>query len=439
MRKTLLSIALLAAAWETGAANLSEIYQMARKQDAQYASAQAAYQAGLEVLPQGRAGLLPSLNLSANLRHINSDTDAGSRDYSSRGAALALTQPLFRKQNLTQYDQAKLQAQAVEAQWKAAEQDLILRVAKAYFDVLLAQDNVATAEAQKAAIGEQLALAKKSFEVGAATIVDTHEAQARYDATEAELIAARNTLEVARRALERLIMSEAPALARLSESARISLPEPADMAAWGKQAREGSLAVAIQQAQAEIARREIDKQRSGYLPTLDLAASYSDTRNGSVGGVSGIDSQSATIGLELGWNLFQGGVTDSLVRQAVANKERALFDLENAMRQAELDSRQAYLGVVSGEARVRALGQAVVSNEAQLRSTKLGREVGVRTAVDVLNAQQSLFSARRDLAAARYQALQSGLQLKAVVGGLGEADLKAIDALLVEPSPPAGK
>jgi outer membrane protein len=436
MRLTLLSVALCVAASGTSAANLGDIYQQARKNDAVYAAAYAAYKAGLEKLPQGRALLYPSVNLSASARHSETDSSAttsGWRSSDPYGFTLALNQPLYRKQNLATYEQAKLQTLLAEQQLKLAEQDLILRVAQAYFAVLEAQDNVATAEAQKAAIAEQLALAKRSFEVGAATIVDTHEAQARYDATSAQGIAARNDLEVKRRALEKLILAEAPGLARLAEKASMRLPDPNDMAAWVRQAETGSLAVAASQTADEIARREVDKQRGGHLPTLDLAASYSDSRNTSttLGGTY-VDTQTAQIGVELAWNLYQGGATDSRIREAVANQEKARFELDNARRQAVLDTRQAFLGVLSGDARVKALEQAVVSSETQLKSTKLGLEVGVRTGVDVLNAQQQLFTAQRDLASARYAALLSGLQLKAAAGSLVEDDLKAIDALLKE-------
>ena len=434
MRLTLLPLVLALAVSGAEAANLGDIYQQARKNDAVYAAAYAAYKAGLEKLPQGRALLYPSVNLSASARHSETDSSlSGNNSSTPYGVTLALNQPLYRKQNLETYEQAKLQVLLAEQQLKLAEQDLILRVAQAYFAVLEAQDNVATAEAQKAAIAEQLALAKRSFEVGAATIVDTHEAQARYDATSAQEIAARNDLEVKRRALEKLILAEAPGLARLMDKASVSLPEPNDMAAWVRQAETGSLAVAASQTADEIARREIDKQRGGHLPTLDLAASYSDTRNTSttLGGTN-VDTQTAQIGVELAWNLYQGGATSSRIREAVANQEKARFELDNARRQAVLDTRQAYLGVLSGDARVKALEQAVISSETQLKSTKLGLEVGVRTGVDVLNAQQQLFSAQRDLAAARYAALLSGLQLKAAAGSLGEDDLKAIDALLKE-------
>jgi len=431
MRKTCLSIGLAVLFGQADAANLTDIYRLAQQNDAVYASAQAAYQAGMEKLLQARSLLLPSLNLAAGLNHYETDTNVSDpKHYTSPGLTLTLIQPLYRKQNLEALEQARLQVQAVEAQLKLARQSLILRTAQAYFDVLQAQDNLATAQAQKAAIAQQLAQARKSFEVGAATIVDSHEAQASFDATVALEIAAGNDLEVKRRTLEKLIMAEAPKLDPLASNVAAPRPQPDDMNAWVKQAEVDSLSVVVGLANAEVARREVARQNAGYLPTLDLAVSYGLTNNTVVGSVSGVDSRSAAIGLQLGWNLYQGGATRSLVREAVANQEKARFDLENARRQAALDTRQAYLGVVSGDARVAALQQAVVSSETQLKSTKLGQEVGVRTAVDVLNAEQQLYSAQRDLAAARYAALLSGLNLKAAAGVLSEADMQALDALL---------
>ena len=340
-------------------------------------------------------------------------------------------QLLFREQNLEVYEQGKIQALLSEQQLKLAEQELLLRVATAYFDVLRAQDVLATAQAQKQAFAEQLAQARKSFEVGAATITDTHEAQARYDLTTAQEIAALNDLDVKRRALEKIISRESPSLARLAEGATMPLPEPANMEAWVKQAEEDSLGVAVSRSGFELARREVRRQRGGYLPNLDLQASYADNRNTSTTlAGTGVDTQTSQIGVVLGWNLFEGGATDSRVREAVANQEKTRYDLEDARRQSRLDARQGFLGVLSGDAQTRALEQALVSSEAQLKSTKLGLEVGVRTRVDVLNAQQQLFTTRRDLSAARYQTLLAGLQLKAAAGTLGEEDLKALDALL---------
>ncbi len=410
-----------------GNTNLGAVYQLARENDAEYAAARESFKAGQEKVPQGKAGLLPTVNLGANARQNESRSNGVSSDYDSRSISLTLTQPIYRKQNLETYAQAKIQALISEQQLQLAEQKLLLTVAQAYFAVLQAQDVLTTAQSQKSAFAEQLAQARKSFEVGASTITDTHEAQARYDLTVAQEIAAMNDLEVTRRSLEKIINSESPELARLAEGVRMTLPEPNNMDAWVKQAEEDSLSVSLNQSTLELARRDVERLRAGHLPTLDLTANYSDSRNPS----SSINSsRSGSIGLEFGWLLYQGGLIGSRVREAVAIQEKTRFDLDNARRQARLDARQGFLGVLSGDAQVKALEQALVSSEAQLKSTKLGLEVGVRTRVDVLNAQQQLFTTKRDLAAARYQTLVAGFQLKAAAGRLTEDDLKAVDALL---------
>lgn len=439
MRLTL-CLALACATQLAWGANLGEIYHLALDNDATYAAAREAYKAGLEKLPQGRALLLPNVSLSASLSHTSSEysglppplPSVYSQSSDPYGFSLSLTQPIYRKQNLESYEQAKLQVLQAEQTLKVAQQDLLLRVAHAYFDVLQAQDVLVTVGAQKQADAEQLAQAKKSFEVGAATIVDTHEAQARYDLSVAQEIAGRNDLDVKQRTLEKLIAREAPALARLNDQATMRLPEPSNMDAWVARAGADNLAVALSRTGLEAARREVDKQKGGHYPTLDLTASYSDNRNQMVGFYPGIGGNVSSIGLQFALPLYQGGAIDSRVREASANLEKARFDLESARRQAILDARQAYLGVISDIAQVQALKQALVSSEAQLKSTKLGLEVGVRTRVDVLNAQQQVSSTRKDLAAARYQTLIAGLTLKAAAGALADADLKSLDALLLE-------
>ncbi len=414
-------------AW-AGSANLSALYQMALENDAEYAAARESFKAGQEKIPQGRAGLLPTISLGANARYNQARSSISpSTSYDSRSLSLTFTQPLYRKQNLEAFEQSKVQALLSEQQLKLAEQNLLLSVAQAYFAVLQAQDVLATAQSQKQAYAEQLAQARKGFEVGTATITDTHEAQARYDLTTAQEIAAQNDLEVKRRSLEKIISRETPELAGLVTEAKLVLPEPNNMDAWVKQAEEDSVSVHLGQSALELARRDVLRQRGGHHPTLDLSANYSDSRNPSSTIAS---SRAGSIGLELGWLLYQGGIVDSRVREAVALREKARYELDNSRRQARLDARQGFLGVLSGDAQVTALEQALVSSEAQLKSTKLGLEVGVRTRVDVLNAQQQLFTTRRDLAAARYQTLIAGLQLKAAAGRLSEDDFKAIDALL---------
>lgn len=434
MRRTALIVVLTLLAPLAAAENLSDIYRLALANDPVYAAAREAYRAGLERLPQARATLLPSLNLSAFARNTDTDVSStpGSTSNQPYGYGLTLTQPIYRKQNLETLAQARLQVTLAEQQLRLAQQALQLRAAQAYFDVLLAEDTLTTAQAQKQAFAEQLAQARRSFEVGAATIVDSHEAQARHDLAVAQEIAAANDLEVKRRALEKLINQNAPRLAPLKDPVALPLPSPSGMDPWVQQAQEQSLGVLLNQSALEIARREVERQRGGHFPSLDLTAQYTDTRRTSTlpGSGTSTNVKSGSIGLEFNLPLYQGGGTDARVREAVANLERARFELDNARRQAALDARQAYLGVVSGQARSKALEQALVSNEAQLRSTKLGLEVGVRTRVDVLNAEQQRYATLRDLYAARYQVLLAGLQLKAAAGSLSEDDLKGIDALL---------
>ncbi|MBU1977796.1 MAG: TolC family outer membrane protein [Gammaproteobacteria bacterium] len=410
------------------AANLMDVYRDAQQQDAAYASARAAYEAGQEKAPQGLALLLPSINLSANTSRNEVDSPTTNRQYNANGYNLSLTQPVYRKQNFAQYEQSKSQVVQAEAQFAVARQDLIVRVAQAYFDVLLAQDNVALAGAQKAAIGEQLEMAKRNFEVGTVTITDTHEAQARFDLTTAQEIAAQNDLEFKNRALQ-LILGKIPAhLNALNDKLPLVLPEPNDMTKWVEQAEQQSPQIAIQRAALEIATQEVERNRGGHHPTLDLVAGYGQNSNSSYLVSGTVTSQ--TVGLQLNLPIFQGGSVNSKVREALANKEKARQDLELGNRQAALQTRQAFLGVTSGLAQVKALEQALVSSQSSLDSTRLGQEVGVRTNVDVLNAQQQLYTAKRDLSQARYNYIISQLKLKSAVGALQDEDVEQVNRWL---------
>ncbi len=418
--------------------NLMDTYRDALANDAALASARAAYLAGQEKLPQGRALLLPSINLSANTTWNETDIQyrgtssfpGGQRNYNTNGATLSLSQPIYRRQNWAQYEQGKLQSAVAEIQYAAAQQGLMLNVSQAYFDALLAQDNASLAGAQKKAIQEQLDQAKMSFEVGTATITDTHEAQARFDLASASEIAALNELEIRQRALEKIIGKLPGTLATLVAELPLQTPEPSDISKWVEAAEQNNLLVQTKRASAEIANQEVERNRGGHHPTLDLVASYSDTgATGSTFGV-GNDTKASVIGLQLNLPLYQGGGTSSRVREAVANQEKARQDLTLEVRQSSLSTREAYLGVTSGAAQVRALEQALVSSQSSLDSTRLGLEVGVRTNVDVLNAQQQLFSAKRDLYKARYAYLINRLKLKSAAGTLAEDDLLQVNQWL---------
>ena len=436
----LLLTALLGLNGAAQAADLLETFRAAQANDPVFAAARAALQASQEKLPQGRALLLPSVSLSANSTLNDSTTQYqgaspfpgadGNRRYNSHGYGVNLTQPLFRQQNWLTYSEAELQVAQAEAQFRIAEQDLILRVAQAYFDVLIAQDSVGLAEAQKTAIAEQLEQARRNFEVGSATITDTHEAQARYDLTGAQEIAAQNDLEIRKRALQQLIDTVPQDLRHLGKGFKLEPPQPADMEKWVDDARSGSLQLAIAQAGAEIAEKEVARNRGGHYPTLDLVANYSNNQSGGGSFGVGSDTTNKSVGVQLNLPLFQGGATNSKWREAEANRERARQELEDTRRSVAQQTRQAYLGVVSGIAQVKALQQALTSSESVLEASKLGHEVGVRTNLDVLNAQQQLYATRRDLYQAQYNYLLNQLRLKAAAGSLGEEELGRVNRAL---------
>ena len=428
----------ISAAMPVQSADLLEIFRLAQSADAVYGSARAAWTATQEKLPQGRSGLLPSASLSASTQyndrsiHFRDPNLVGSNtQFNSNVYSLSITQPLYRRQNTVVYEQAKTQLEQADAVLAQAAQDLIARVSQAYLDVLLAQDNVALAGAQKTAIAEQLAQAKISFEVGTATITDTHEAQARYDLSVSQEIAARSDLEIKTRALDQLIGRAAPSLAPLSPALKLLSPEPAVINKWVEEARSNNLLVRAAESALTLAGQEVERNRGAHYPTLDAFATLSENRSGAgnLGG-AGTDINNKIIGLQLAVPLYQGGLVNSRVREAMANEEKARQDLENARRTAELNARQNYMGVTRVIAQVKALEAALTSSQSALDSSRLGREVGVRTQVDVLNAQQQLFSARRDLAQAKYNYILSTLRLKAAVGRLAEEDLSAVSAWL---------
>jgi len=436
--KFLIALAFAGSALNAQSADLLQVYRDAASFDAQYAAARAARDAGLERLPQGRAGLLPTIGLSANTTWNDLESTprtAGiptrNSEFNSNGWNVSLSQPLFRWQNWDGFKQAELAAVLAEMQFAQAGQDLMLRVSQAYFDVLLAQETLATTQAQKIAFAEQLESAKRNFEVGTATITDTHEAQARYDLAIATQLAAESDLAIKRQALLTLTGKETDVLKGLRPGMQIGAPQPTDIGQWISAAEAGNLAVQVAQTNLEVASREVERQRAGHYPTLDLVATHGKSGTGfSTTTNSGNDSKSTTIGLQLAVPLYAGGTVSSKVREAAALNEKARADLNFARRQATLGASQAYLGVNSGLAQVKALEAGVASSQLAVESNKLGYEVGVRINIDVLNAQSQLFDTRQKLAKARLDTLISQLRLKSAAGTLSEADLASINALL---------
>jgi outer membrane protein len=443
MQKPLIAVLLASALFtlDAQAADLIQVYQQALANDATYASARAALAAGEESITQGRSGLLPTIGVTGDVTKNNSDFNnwnGNPQMYSGSNLRtnefqVTLQQPLFRWDRWETYQQSKLQVSISEAQFAQAQQDLITRVAQAYFDVLSAQDTLESTRAQKVATTEQLASAKRNFEVGTQTITDTHEAQAAYDLVVSQEIAAVNDLENKKTALQAIIGAPPAALATLRPGLTLAAPQPGNVDQWVSAAENQNYAVTVAQLQLESAQRDISRNRAGHYPTLDLVASslHRDV-NGQFDRTSG-KTVGNSIGIQYSIPIFQGFAVTSKVRQSIALEDKARNDLEANRRNAALNARQSFLGVNSGLAQVKALEAAEVSSNSALESNKLGYQVGVRINIDVLNAQRQLYQTRTDLAKARYNTILAGLKLKAAAGSLREADLQPINALLQQP------
>ncbi|GAB3427147.1 TolC family outer membrane protein [Massilia solisilvae] len=451
MQKPLIAVLLAGAFFslEAQATDLIQVYQQALANDATFASARAAVAAGREKTTQGRAGLLPTIAASGSVTKNDTNVapwNLGAPNVLKDGTvdglvtektsnlrtdvwSVSLTQPLFRWDRWETYQQGKLAAAIAEAQFAQARQDLITRVAQAYFDVLGAQDTLESVRAQKAAVTEQLASAKRNFEVGTQTITDTHEAQAAYDLTVAQEFAAVNDLDNKRNALQAIIGTVPGDLAPLRQGVTLTAPQPLTIDNWISSAENQNPLVQVQQLNVESSKHEISRRRAGHYPTLDLVASSTHQK------VDGQTQNSATtknnaIGVQWSIPLFNGFAVTSQVRESIALEDKARNDLEATRRNAALQARQAYLGVNSGLAQVKALEAAEISSQSALESNKLGYQVGVRINIDVLNAQKQLYSTRTDLAKARYNTIVNGLKLKSAAGTLREEDLAPVNGLL---------
>ncbi len=419
------------------AADLLQTYQDALQNDPVYAGARAALTAGQEKSVQGRALLMPAVNLVGTNSLSEANYTVGSTGINggralSNNYAVQLSQPLFHWENWQQFEQSKLLVTVSEAQFGQARLDLMIRVSQAYFDVLSAQDTLESVQANKTAITEQLAFAKRNFEVGTTTITDQHEAQARYDLAVAQEFAAQNDLEIKRSTLQQIIGHEPAALMPLRKGVQLTAPEPLNINDWVSAAEHNNYGVVGAQINQEIAKRSISLNRAGHLPTLDLVANVGRSSNSAIPVMQqpAFVAESKSVGIQLNVPIFSGFAVTSKVREAIALEDKAGDDYEAARRNAALAARSAYLGVNSGLAQVRAYEQAEISSQSSLQSNKLGYEVGVRINIDVLNAQQQLYTTQQNLAKARYDTIMNGLRLKSASASLKEEDLVQINTLL---------
>jgi outer membrane protein len=416
--------------------SLVQLYESARAYDATYQGALAQYDASLARADQAKAGILPQVGLTANAtaseQTITAAGQTARRNLPTQSAGISATQPLYRPANWAAWEQAQRQTGMAQATLTIAGQDLIVRVSQAYFDVLSSQDSLALVKAQKVAVAEQLAFAKRNFEVGTATITDQREAQARYDLVISQEIAAENDLQVKKLALDQLVGRPDSQPTPLATPVTLPAVQPASIEAWVMQADDAHPAIQQTRLNLEVATLEVDRARAGHQPTLDAQLGYSITNNphGTVINPTGNTIRAASIGLAFNLPLFAGFATENRIKETLALEEQARQNLEATRRNVSQATRSAYLGLVSGTGQVKALEAAEASSQSALDANRLGYQVGVRINIDVLNAQSQLFQTKRDLAVARYNVLMGNLRLRQANGTLAAENLQAINGAL---------
>jgi outer membrane protein len=437
-RKIVLAVAatVMATGAPVSAQSLIDIYDSARAFDANFQSAKLQYEANLARAEQARAGILPTAGLSAGVtRSAFESTNPNTESvFTSQTATLNASQPLYRPANRAVYEQGVKQVDAAKAQLETAQQDLLVRTSQAYFDALAAQDSLTFVQAQKAAVAEQLASAKRNFEVGTSTITDTREAQARFDLVTSQEIAAENDLRVKKLALDTVAGITGTQPKGLNVPVALPSVVPQDVNVWVQQSELVHPSIRAAQSALDVAALEIAKAEAGHKPTLDLNGSYNLNRNpsGNAQNSLGGRSNTASIGLAFNLPLFAGFSTQNRIKETMSLKDKAQSDLEGARRSVALATRTAYFGVQSGQGQVKALEAAEASSQSALDANKLGYQVGVRINIDVLNSQSQLFQTKRDLAQARYNVLLGGLRLRQANGTLVPDDLLIINSLLAK-------
>jgi len=433
LRTLPLTLALMTAfAGSAQAQSLATLYEAAKKHDATYKSAQSQYKAAQAKADQARALLRPSAGLGGNLSESslsNLSNAVGSGEFGTGSLSLNASHPLYRPANQITFQQGLKQEDLAQAQLNAAEQELMVRTSQTYFDVLTAQESLNFVQAQKSAVSEQLAAAKRNFEVGTATITDTREAQARFDLVIAQEIAAENDLQVKRLALDQTVGTAQIKPLGLQAEADIARLHSGTVDSWVAQSEASNTSLAQARIALEVAQLEIDKAKAALKPTADLNASFGMTRYRN-GAITQPNTNVATIGVAFNMPLYTGQASQNRILETVALQDKARNELEAAQRNVAQATRTAFYGVQSGLSQIKALQAAEASSQSALDANKLGYQVGVRINIDVLNSQSQLFQTKRDLAKARHDVLMGQLRLRQSSGTLQDADLQAVSGLL---------
>lgn len=417
--------------------DLAEAYGAALGHDATLRASRAGAEAGREALPQARARLLPGISAAASRsgnEFTSKDTGSGARAGSTRdrylagSVSLTLRQGLYRPFEQANVRQAEALVQESEASLARDVQGLLVRVGEAYFELLLADEQIALVESQKQAFTTQLDAARKAFAAGSGTRTDIDEVQARLDMSVAEELQARQQRQLAQRQLQAMIGEPVDAVAALNAGALVlAAPEPKEIEAWIARAEAHSPEIRALQARLDAARHEIDKARAGHQPTLDAVAEWSRSDSDNINRI-GSRYTNKSLGLQLTVPLYAGGGVESAVRQAVAEETRARELLQALRDDLAVRLTREFAGVSQGVLRVRALQQAVRSAEQVVLSNRRSFQAGSRTTVDVLNAEQQRVSALRDLAQARFLYLMAQVRLQVLAGEFDAAWLQRINA-----------
>lgn len=417
---------------------LQEVYDLARQGDPRFRSAQAEARAIGMAYDQARAGFLPSIKFDVErtrtrqriVESQNPIFGAGSTTFPTDSDTLSITQPIFRKDLLARLEQARAVVQQAEFSVMAAEQDLQIRTTASYLSVLAASDSLALAQAERAAVGKVLDLARERLAMGLGTITNQYDAAARYAVTQARELEAANKLRDARQGLKEITGKVIERVQTLKEDFPLETPDPASVEQWVQSALDQNLGLRARAAAVEVARQEIERQRAGHYPSVNLLLSRNRKDTGSTLFGGGSNVQTTDLSVRLTVPIFEGGLTSAVTQEAVFRHQKALEDLEQERRGIERLARAAYDGTVGAVQLVQALKQSVASQQSALAAKEEGLKAGLFTLLPVLDAQRDLYLAKRDYEQARYDYLIYRMRLKQAVGTLSEDDILRISAAL---------
>ncbi|MBF0157899.1 MAG: TolC family outer membrane protein [Magnetococcales bacterium] len=422
----LLALTSAVAAAPATAEDLMQVYALALQQDAGLAVAGEKKAMGMESVPQGLAALLPSAGLVGQYSHVSLQEPVNDH-YRSRGYSLNLQMPLFRWDLIKGYEKAQKEEKKALVEYIAAEQDLVMRSARLYYEALLAVDTLQLALAEKEAMRQRLETTKASLEVGTAVMTDLHEAQAAFDVAETGVIQANNQHRSRFEALQEVTGQRLSSLAPLKQEIPLIKPDPDNVEEWVNKARADNISLRLAGLDKEIADDMAQAAWTGHLPAVDLMAAHGYSNSGALPQFQGGIMRSDSVTVQLSVPLFAGGGASSKVRQAKAAHSMSQQAEDGVLRQVVRQSRDAYWGLQSAIAQVQAMRQILVSSQSNLETTEAGYAAGIRTMVDVVASQRELFRAKRDYAQARYGYIFQSLGLKQVAGLLSSHDLQAIN------------